>query len=164
MHSERHVTVCSSVTTYWSSSQVRFRREIKRGWLYIELKISDLTDLLSTLTARSIRNPPIVLLDKQLDHDLFNFPILPSYLHPLLGILRHRTTGFMRFLIATKYFLIWPSSRPLNAFDEDDLVFSGVKFVANDYLVAVTFQRRLGFWDEECEIGLELHRSARQYQ
>jgi hypothetical protein len=93
-----------------------------------------------------------VPLDKQLDHELFNFPILLSYFYPLFCIRWHRDTDP---LIATEHFLIPPS----NAFDEDYLVFAGVKLISNDDLVAVTFQCGFGFWDEECGFGLELYRS-----
>ena len=102
-------------------------------------------------------------LDKQLDHDSFNLPILLSYFHPLFCILSHRPTARVRLLIAIEHFLTSASSRPFHAFDEDNLVFASVKLIANDDLVAITFQRGFGFRDEKCGFGLELDRSDREY-
>jgi hypothetical protein len=102
-------------------------------------------------------------LDQQFDHDLFNLSVLLSYSHPLFCIYWRRTTAFVHLLTGADHYLIAPSSRPLNTFDENDLVFASVKFVADDYLVAVTFQRGFRFWNEECVFGLQLHRATGEY-
>ena len=102
-------------------------------------------------------------LDKQLDHNLLNFSILLAYPHPLFCIFWPRTTAFIHPVTTAEHFLVPPRSSPLHTFNEDDLVFAGVKFIANDYLVAVAFQRGFGFRNKERVIGLELHRPDRWY-
>ena len=39
-----------------------------------------------------------------------------------------------------------------------------MKLIANDDLVAITFQRGFGFGDEECGIGLELDNTEREVE